>query len=129
MSEEITKVLDALCEKLGIAIDWSAENVWPYVQQIYEHLIRYELFSNILWIVLSILFAASAGVAAKVFVPRAIEDGWDNEWSSVPAILSIIVLCISLLMLLSGACTWSHQIVTCCVFPEKILIDYIRPML
>lgn len=32
MSEEIIKVLDYICEQLGIAIDWTAENVWPQVR-------------------------------------------------------------------------------------------------
>lgn len=33
MSEEIIKVLDALSEKFGIAIDWTGENVLPYVEE------------------------------------------------------------------------------------------------
>ena len=32
MSNEIIKVLDALSDKLGIAVDWTSENVLPYLQ-------------------------------------------------------------------------------------------------
>lgn len=41
MSEEIIKVLDYLGAQIGIAIDWSSENVWP---QIMDILGRYRLF-------------------------------------------------------------------------------------
>ena len=41
MSEEIIKVLDYLGAQIGIAIDWSSENVWPQVTDI---LGRYRLF-------------------------------------------------------------------------------------
>ena len=34
MSTEIIKVLDYICAQLGIAIDWSAENVMPQVMDI-----------------------------------------------------------------------------------------------
>lgn len=32
MSVEVIKVLDALVEKFGIAIDWTSANVLPYLQ-------------------------------------------------------------------------------------------------
>ena len=42
MSAEIINVLNYICEKLGIAIDWTAENVMP---QITDVLSRYRLFA------------------------------------------------------------------------------------
>lgn len=30
MAEQIVEVLNALCEKFGIAVDWSSENVVSY---------------------------------------------------------------------------------------------------
>lgn len=32
MGEEIIKVLDALAEKFGLAIDWTSNNVIPYLE-------------------------------------------------------------------------------------------------
>lgn len=34
MSEEVIKILDALAEKFGLAIDWTSANVLPYLQQL-----------------------------------------------------------------------------------------------
>lgn len=50
MSNEIIKVLDAICDKFGLAIDWTSQNVMPYVEQLCEHIVQYELSSSILYI-------------------------------------------------------------------------------
>ena len=34
VSEQIIQVLDALCAKLGMAIDWTADNVIPYIEKL-----------------------------------------------------------------------------------------------
>ena len=34
MSEKIIKVIDALADKFGLAIDWTSANVMPYVQDL-----------------------------------------------------------------------------------------------
>ena len=32
VSDQIIKVLDNLCDKFGLAIDWSSKNVQPYLR-------------------------------------------------------------------------------------------------
>ena len=54
VSEQIIQVLDALGEKIGIAVDWTSQNVVPVAQQICERYIRYEIVMSILWIVLEL---------------------------------------------------------------------------
>ena len=46
MSEEIIKVLNYIGEQLGIAIDWTSENVWPQVLDIFG---RYRILQLISW--------------------------------------------------------------------------------
>ena len=53
MSEEIIKVLDALAEKFGLAVDWTASNVIPYLEQLCGKYVNYEMVTSIVWIVLS----------------------------------------------------------------------------
>ena len=36
MSDQIIKVLEYLGDKLGIAVDWTAENVIPYAEQLFK---------------------------------------------------------------------------------------------
>lgn len=55
MSNEIIKVLDAICDKFGLVIDWTSQDVTPYVEQLCEHIVRYELVSSTIYTVLSLV--------------------------------------------------------------------------
>ena len=54
MSEEIIKILDALAEKFGLAIDWTSANVIPYLQQLCGKYITYEIAISIVWMLIGI---------------------------------------------------------------------------
>ena len=54
MSQEIINVLNYLGEQLGIAIDWTAENVWPQVMDILGRYRLLEMISSGLMIVAEI---------------------------------------------------------------------------
>lgn len=49
MSEEIIKVLDYICGKLGLVIDWTAENVWPQVMDVISRFRTMMLIQNATW--------------------------------------------------------------------------------
>lgn len=53
MSEEIIKVFDYIGEKLGIAIDYTQENIQPYLEDLWHRYITYEIVIN------SLQFASS----------------------------------------------------------------------
>lgn len=61
MSQEIITVLEYIGEKLGIAIDWTSENIWP---QVLDILGRY----RILQIVISSIWFSVALIALVVFI-------------------------------------------------------------
>ena len=43
MSNEIIKVLDDLAARFGVAIDWTAENIMPYLTEIFKRHTTYEI--------------------------------------------------------------------------------------
>ena len=65
MSEEIIKVLDYLGEQLGIAIDWSSENVWPQVMDILGRYRLLELVTTGIWLVIELAMLIFAALAFK----------------------------------------------------------------
>lgn len=60
MSQEIINVLNYLGEQLGIAIDWTSENVWPQVMDILGRYRLLEIVSSCLWIVVQAAFVVYA---------------------------------------------------------------------
>ena len=70
MSEEIIKVLDELGKRFGIVIDWSNQNIIPYLQELLKRFICYRNITACVWIILSIAMTISG-----VGMIRAL-----NEW-------------------------------------------------
>jgi len=48
-SQEIITVLDYLCKKFGIVIDWTSDSIMPYLEDLSVRYIRYEIMSSIAW--------------------------------------------------------------------------------
>lgn len=126
MSNEIIKVLDALCEKFGVAIDWSSQNVLPYAKELMDKLIRYEIATSIALIATFIILFVTCLVVAIKSIPKTNEEYWDTAepvyWVAVISTVCAIVFGI----VMFGVCiTQGHDIITCLTFPEKIIFDYI----
>ena len=49
MNEEMIKVFDYIGNKLGVAIDYTQENIQPYLEDLWNRFITYELVINIIF--------------------------------------------------------------------------------
>ena len=53
------QVIESVCDKLGLVVDWTNQNVVPYAQELAERYIKYIFVSNVVQIVLaSVLLVA-----------------------------------------------------------------------
>lgn len=123
MNNTIVEVINTLCEKFGIVIDWTSTNVIPQIQKLMNKYINYEIATSIVWIFVSAIIAI---IATLLFIK--ITD-WNNKatsvdddiaWTMLRAMCGagvIICLCIIVAQVI--------DIVTCITFPEKIIFDYI----
>lgn len=55
MSEEIIKVFDYIGEKLGVAIDYTQKNIQPYLEDLWNRYITYEIVVNSLQFAISFI--------------------------------------------------------------------------
>lgn len=121
VSSEIIEVLDYLGEKFGIAIDWTSNNVLPYLQTLADKFIKWEISTSIVWIVIAAFVMVGMIVLMNVKGVREInEETYDMLWIPIIAliIISFMVICIQI-----------FDIVECNMFPEKALYDFIKVML
>ncbi len=139
MSNEIIKVLDSLGEKLGIAIDWTAENVQPYLKDLMERFIDYKMIINIIGVVISLLIIFLLAVIFKRTVIKSYKYCKENEksigiWDYYngeiriefeAVIFMIIVSIFTLLPSLIALFINTTGIIENICLPEKVLIDYI----
>lgn len=77
VSEQIIQVIDALCNKFGIAMDWTGENVIPYFETLCEKLIKYEIATSLASITFMFLFVIGCIIATKKLHP-IFKDGVES---------------------------------------------------
>lgn len=127
MSEEIIKVLDELAQRFGIGIDWTSQNVMPYIEEITKKIIRWEVTSSIIWMVIGVLMILSVfgwvkGVKyAKERSEEDIYSLWDFAYVAI-IITMIFFIIIGIVIVI----TQTLDIAQIIVFPEKIIITYLR---
>ena len=115
LSDEVIKILDYLCDKIGITIDWTSNNVFPYIEQLCEKFINWEISTSIAWMV--IMCVATVLSLIVVIIVNKFSDWEGFEWMIFTVVLAAtIVVC--------GCQTF--DIIECKTFPEKVIYEYIQ---
>ena len=128
MSDEIIKVLDYLGKKFGIAIDWSNENLIPYIYDLMDRVIRYEICSSVIYIIISVLICIGCVITIrKVHKHASIKLEKDPEcgWELCEYLLIGLLMVVFVISALSCINSITH-IIQCIFIPEKIFIQYIQ---
>lgn len=128
MADQIIQVLDDLSERIGVSIDWSSENVLPYVQELFTKLVNYRLTTSIIWLVVASILI----VVSVVTIKKAIRTYrlWQDDEASDDAVfgwraLSIILLIVVVLIILFQ----TPVIIRCLTFPELEVYKYISDLM
>lgn len=127
VSEQIISVLDNLCQKFGLVIDWSAENVLPYLTELCGKFINWEIATSIFHMVFWTLLAGILWLISVPFIKKARKDEWDfyDCGSSWIALWIIIFACIFTLVSVINIGVQSYDIIEAINFPEKTIYDFI----
>ena len=132
MSEQIIKVLDSVCEKFGIAIDWTSNNVLPYIQQLGDKIVKYDLCISIMWLVIGCIPLTIAIFIKKFLNQKKLEakessndyyftDGSLNgaeDYYFIIGILLVVAIVIDIYNI--------QSIIQDITFPEKTIIEFIK---
>ena len=141
MSEQIIKVLDSVCEKFGIAIDWTSNNVLPYIQQLGDKIVKYDLCISIVYLVIFFIIFVGSIILSK-YMLKCYKNSKDSEKDSllfehvsfgnvpsdVGAMLIIIIIALFIFSII-GIRDNIMQIIQDITFPEKTIIEFIKPYL
>ena len=126
VSEQIIAALDNLAQRFGVAIDWSRENVLPYVQELAAKYIKWEIGASIMCLIFGILCIAGCVVGLICTYKYRCKHCDDWEYTGV---------CTGLFIAASITCgvigiAWSFNevldIIRCYAFPELQIIHYIQ---
>ena len=127
MSEEVIKILDALAEKFGLAIDWTSANALPYLQQLCGKYVTYEIATSVVWMLIGIclLFIGKYVIEKAKYCWGKYKKDRCSDYDYGAILLGILAGCV----IIGGIAVILYQtfdIVTCITFPEKIIIEELQ---
>lgn len=128
MSQQIIDVLNALCEKFGIIIDWTGKNVMPYLEQLGSRIVNYEICTSWVWmslgIILFIIMIIAVGVCVKSYSLET-NKYVAVDWIGAGCFTGIPLFIISVGIIL----TQTFDIIRAYTIPELTIIEFIKPYL
>lgn len=127
MSEEVIKILDALAEKFGLAIDWTSANVLPYLQQLCGKYVTYEIATSVAWMLIGIclLFIGKYVIGKAKYCLEKYKEDWCSDYDLATVGLGILAGCV----IVGGIIIILYQtfdIITCVTLPEKAIIEELQ---
>ena len=130
-SEQIIQVIDALCEKFGIAVDWTSQNVIPYVETLCKKLITYEIVTSIAWITFMMLLSIGSIITAKKLYPiitKKIKEETYNDWDVALGFIIGGTIFVNIVTT-SVIGVQIADIIKCLTFPEMYVFQYVNTLI
>lgn len=119
VSDQIIEVLNYLGEKLGVTIDWTSENVWPYVQTLCGKYINWEIATSVVWIVIGIALIILAIIAFKgARNPNINDEGFLYMVFVILLILGAVVMFAQI-----------FDIIKCIYISELKIYEYVKSLM
>lgn len=127
-SEELIKVLEYLGGKIGIAIDWTSANMLPYLQELCEKIVAYEIWTSYAWIVFMWCVSAALWVPTAICWVQASKKEWDWSLSEFPefatgALITLAIIWTVATVIVTGVQVF--DIIAATYFPEKTIYEFL----
>ena len=124
-SEQTISILDYICNKFGIVIDWTSDNVWPMVEMLAGKYIKWEIASSILWIILFFISIIICTIGIKLIIKHIKNSSYvDEMWVAFCVFISL-----GIFGLACGIAAQAFDIARCIVFPELEIFEYLKETL
>ena len=133
MDKQIINVLNELSDKFGLAINWSSENVLPYLNDLANRYIRYEIIGSVISIVVMLLCTIALAIFGIKFIPYANKKRKADEksaslWEFVLIAVSVVVA-FGLFVLILCVAFDAGNLLQCYTIPEKVIFEYLQSQL
>lgn len=122
-SQEIINILNYLCQKFGIVIDWTSENVIPYLEELCSRYIQFEIHTSIMWIILCVGIMALAGI---IWAVSGIVDACNgSDIAECIKHASMFFFFVFLVISIIVGAVQAYDIIECNTLPEKVILEYL----
>lgn len=123
VSDQIIKVLDNLCEKFGLAIDWSSKNVQPYLKELMMKCVNYTFAIDVMSLCVAILLVIVGIIMLNV--GKKERKNYCSDMAFTLTLFSTIAFGVAVVICIITI----PEMIACKTFPEKVILDMVRPYL
>ena len=124
-SQEIINVLNYMCQKFGIVIDWTSDNVMPYLEDLCGRYIQYEIHTSIAWCV---VFAVLVVLTGLIWIIGSIVNKYSTSSTDIPEVFSFLFFVFLAIALIVWA-VQAFDIIECYTIPEKTILEYLKQLM
>ena len=110
------QLLRELGEQFGLMLDWSNENIIPYLKELAQRIVQYEFGQSIFWIVIGIISIIFGIIIFMLEIKNKINAG------GFFLVLGIVLIICGIAII----CCQIDDILLCKYLPEKILLRYAK---
>ena len=116
VSGQIIEVLNTLCEKFGLVMDWSNANVLPYLQELMTKFIKWEITTSWVWIIIGVVFLLF-GIFLIVYeiCSGYMCDGLGIVIGTILTVICVVVISCQVFDIVEAIC-----------LPEKTIYEFIK---
>ena len=127
ISDQIIAIINDLCQKFGIAIDWTAQNVMPYIEDLCKRYIQFEISTSIMWIVGCASVTLIAGIIWAISV--IVDAHSCSETADNIRFCSMFIFWMAFVVTIIVGMFQAYDIIECYNLPEKVIIEYIQSLI
>lgn len=133
-SNEVITLIDELAARFGIVIDWTAENIMPYLTDLGIRFVTLVTWKSILGICFTLFLLCFSilifrkGLKMYTEDTNGIKDHDDDIYIPITIIGAIATLFCTIMNFVAIPC-FVNQILECKFLPEKIILDYLTDIL
>ena len=128
MNENTTAIIDAIAEKFGVVIDWTSQNILPYLEDLMHRIVSFEIGISTFWMIFCLIVAVGLVFLGYHMYQRCKKDSpYDEEDSMLfpPAIFTWILAGVAVVATIVIIPVGVIRILECINIPEKIFLEYI----
>lgn len=138
---QIIEIIEYISEKMGIAVNWSADNIWPHVEDLLTRITQYKIVSHSIglaigFILLFVGFVCINKLSKDHKVYKAQKDNaiyWTTYKDSIDlsgkGLLMLIIVILTLIAGATSVFTNANDFLEWLFIPEIRLIEYVSDLI
>ena len=120
-SKEIIEVFEYLGNQMGIAVDWTSENVMPYITELCNKYIDWEIATSIAWFVMALIMLIITIYLAK-WGWKKTADTYDEELWHIAIAVCVVLITVTAVIVFG---VQLMDILKCKFFPELQIYEFV----